>query len=282
MVNYGTNLIRRCYGASDKTTVDVVVLGVLLKQMIAMLDATDVLLRAGIVHAAFLQARAALEASLYIDWILFSESERKADCYVVATLRHERMWALRASKGTPEAKAINELMAELDLDMHATHPSLDADAATHLEEINRNLTQSGLMKIDAEFDRIRQKRGKKYGPEWYVPAGASNLRQIAKQVGRLPQYEFCYSKGSHVTHSALYKDQVQFNKSEVRFRTIRSLRDIDELLTTTLPVFFGTYSNVIKKYRRGEEKAFARHYIENWRQPFLSIKRVVIAPNQKK
>lgn len=37
-----------------------------------MLDAVEVLARAGAVHAAFVPARAAFEASLYIEWILAS------------------------------------------------------------------------------------------------------------------------------------------------------------------------------------------------------------------
>jgi|GEM_PF-2377484 len=246
-----------------------------------MLDAVDVLLRAGIVHAAFLQARAALEASLYIDWILLGDSERKADCYVVATLRHERLWALRASKGTPEAKALDEITATLDLDMHGTNPSLDVEAGKHLIEINRILEQAGLKALDNEFDQVRKKRKRNFDPEWYVPAGAATIRHIAKDVGRLPQYVFCYSKGSYVTHSALYKDQVQFKKKEVRFRAIRSLKDVDELLTTTMPVFIGTYQRIVRVYRSGEEKSFARHYLENWQKPFQSIKRVVLVEGKK-
>jgi hypothetical protein len=276
MVNYGTNLIIRAYSSSEKRSLDVVVLGVLLKQMVAMLDAADVLLRAGIVHATFLPARAALEASLYIDWILLSNSDHKAACYLVASLRHERMWALRGMKGSPEAKAMDAVMAELGIDIHEIHPDLEEGASKHLDEVNRNLAQSDLKPIDELFDQIRKKRGRDFDPEWYAPAGAKSLRQMAKELGRLPQYEFNYSKGSHVTHSALYKDHVRFKKQQVRFRAIRSLRDIDELLNTTMPVFFGTYLNIVKHYRAGEAQAFARHYVEHWRGPFLGVKQVKI------
>src|SRR3954469_11917994 len=141
MVNYGTNLVRRCYGSSEKRTIDVVVLGVLLKQVIAMLDGIEVLVRNGIVHAAFLQSRAALEASLYLEWILVSDSEHKANCYIVATLRHERMWALRATKGSAEAKAFDPITEQLGLDMHQRNPTLAADAQKHLAEVNRFLSK---------------------------------------------------------------------------------------------------------------------------------------------
>lgn len=276
MVNYGTNLIIRAYGSSEKRAVDVVVIGVLLKQMVAMLDAIEALLRAGIVHAAFLPTRVALEASLYLDWILQSDSERRGNCFIVANLRHERMWALRATKGTDEAQRFEKAIESLGIDMHEMQPDLEQGAASHLAEVNKNLSQPELQQIDIQFDAVRKKRGRDFDPEWYVPAGATSLRDIAKQVERLPQYEMCYSKGSHVTHSALYKDHIQFAKGNVRFKAIRSLRDIDELLNTAMPVFFGTYRRILQKYRAGEERAFAEYYRDNWREPFWSIKRVVI------
>jgi len=275
LVNYGTNLIPRAYGSSAKTVVDVVVCGVLLKQIVAMTDAIEVLARSGIVHAAFLPARAALEASLYLDWILFSDSEHKVNCYVVATLRQERIWALRAIKGSAEAQTFDSITEELGVDIHALHPTLAVEAKKHLAEVNRNLSQPLLKAIDREFDKLRKKR--KRDVEWYNVIGAKSVRQIAREVGRLPQYEFNYSKGSQVAHSGLYKDHVRFRTGEVRFRAIRSIVEIDELLSMVIPVVIKTYFNVIRYYRPGELKAFAHRYLEEWRAPFFSIKRVKVA-----
>ena len=275
LVNYGTDLIPRAYSGSQKTTVDVVVCGVLLKQLVAMIDAIEVLIRSGVVHAAFLQARAALEASLYLEWILFSDSEHKANCYVVATLRQERIWAMRSIRGSQEAQTFDPILEELGVDIHALHPSLGAEAEKYLNEVNRNLSQPPLKAIDEKFNRLRKKR--KHDVEWYSVAGAETVRKIARDVGRLPLYEFLYSKGSQATHSGLYKDHVRFGKGEVRFRAIRHLRELDELLTMVIPVALGTYHNVLRYYRPGELRAFASQYLKNWRKPFFSIKRVQIA-----
>jgi hypothetical protein len=86
LTEYGSNLILRAFDSSKKELSDIVVCGVLLKQVVSMLAAVQCLIEAGMVHAAFLPARAAFEASIYSDWIMFSGPERKALCYIVANL----------------------------------------------------------------------------------------------------------------------------------------------------------------------------------------------------
>src|SRR5690349_613502 len=81
MTNYGSNLVVRAYHSSPMGMSDLVVCGVLLKQVVAMLDSVEVLLSAGTAHGAHLPARAAFEASAYLEWILVSDSDRKARCY---------------------------------------------------------------------------------------------------------------------------------------------------------------------------------------------------------
>lgn len=274
MVNYGTLLILRAYGSSEKTTVDVIVLGVLLKQIVAMLDAIEVLLRAGIVHAAFLQSRAGLEAMLYLAWILKGDAVRKANCYVVANLRHDRLWALRTTRGTREALAYESILGQLDIDIFTRHPNIEQDAAKQIELINRNLAQQGLADIDKKFDEMRGKRD--FDPDWYKVAGAESLRKIANEVGRRPQYEVYYSTGSHVTHSALYRQHVQFRGDEVRLLGIRSARNIDDLLHSAMQTAVLAYGDVLRHYRPEELANFRRYYTENWRAAFTSVPNVKI------
>src|SRR5947207_6313178 len=70
LTNYGTNLIPRAFSSSNKELKDVVLVGILLRQVVAMLDAIEVLTARGAVYAAGLQARALSEASIYIEWIM--------------------------------------------------------------------------------------------------------------------------------------------------------------------------------------------------------------------
>jgi Family of unknown function (DUF5677) len=272
IANYGSNLLFRAFSSSAKDLAAIVACGVLLKQVVAMLDAVYELVAAGMVHAAFLSARAAFEASLYLDWILFSNTERKATAYVVSNYRDERLWVARVTKGTHEESVFSALSGSIGLDIHARRPTLAKDAQNHLAEVNRILSQPSFAPMDKEFDDARGK--KKYDPDWIQLCGAKSIRQVAEQVGRLPEYEFFYSKGSQVTHTASYKDHVRFAGRQVQFKPIRNLEGIDLLLNFVVSIAIRAFQNTLRFYRPGELEAFSRKYVEDWRQPFLSVKKV--------
>jgi Family of unknown function (DUF5677) len=272
LANYGSNLVLRAYASSKKDTADVLVCGVLLKQIVSMLDSIEVLLAAGIVHAGFLPARAAFEASIYLDWILFSDSDRKARCYVVANYRDERLWALRVIDGTPEKAAFDVAAADMGLDLHASLPTLAADATKHLAEVNRILAQEELQKIDQEFDQKRGKR--KRDLDWYELVGAKSIRQVADAVDRLPEYDYFYSKGSQITHSAAYKNHIRFANNKVHLKAVRNLDDVDTLVKFVVAIGIRSFQRVLKHYRPGELPAFSKTYIADWRTPYMTVKSV--------
>ena len=269
IANYGSNLIVRAFNSSPKKMAEVVVCGVLLKQIVAMVDAVDVLLASGCGHAAFLPARTAFEASIYLDWILAGDSERRATRYIVGNYRDERLWAAKAIPGTTEEAAFTQIAKRLGLDIHANRPTLASDANAHLAEVNRILAQPELRVIDQEFAATRKKR--KRDPEWYELDGLKSVRQVAEKVGRLPEYEFFYSKGSQVTHTGSYKDHIRFAGGQVRFKPIRHLADVNMLLNFIGSISIGTYMKILQRYRPGELTAFRKKYLEDWQSPFQNV-----------
>jgi Family of unknown function (DUF5677) len=271
LANYGSNLVFRSFESSPKKMADIVLCGVLLKQIVAMLDAAEDLLSAGCGHASFLPARTAFEASLYSDWILASDSEQRATRFIVGNYRDERLWAKRAIPGTVEEQAMSQVTAMLGFNVHANRPSLATDAATLLVEVDRILAQPQLAAVDAEFTATRGKR--KRDPEWYELDGRRSIREVAVAVGRLPEYEFLYSKGSQVSHTGSYKDHVQF-ASGLRLLPIRHLKDVNMLLNFIGSIGIGTFKKFLERYRPGELPAFGKKYLEDWRDPFQNVTRV--------
>lgn len=269
IANYGSNLVVRAFNSSPKKMADVIVCGVLLKQVVAMADAVEVLLVSGCGHAAFLPARTAFEASIYLDWILAGDSARRATRYLVGNYRDERLWAARAILGTTEETAFTQIAKTLGLNIHANRPTLSSDATAHLAEVNRILAQPELQVIDQEFTAAKKQR--KRDPEWYELDGLKSIRQVAEKVGRLAEYEFFYSKGSQVTHTGSYKDHIRFAYGQVRFKPIRHLADINMLLNFIVSLSIGTYMKILKQYRPGELPAFSKKYLEDWRDPFQNV-----------
>jgi hypothetical protein len=274
LANYGSNLVIRAFESSPKKLPDVIVCGVLLKQLVAMVDAVHVLLAAGHGHAAFLPARAGWEASIYLDWILFSDSERKAAWYLVGNYRDERTWVHRITPGTLEEATFARITKSVGVDVHANRPDLAAQAEAHLTEVNRVLAQPEFATIDAAFTKLRGK--KKTDPEWYELGGVKSVRQIAEAVGRIAEYEAFYAKGSQVTHTGTYKDHVRFKDEKVHFKTVRHLESFNVLLNFVVSMAVGTYKRVLQMYRPGEIPAFQKKYVDDWRAPFQGAPAVVI------
>ena len=102
IVNYGSNLVPSCYTSSAKSLGDIIAITVLLKQMIAMLDSIEVLLANACVPVSWLQVRALFEASVYLDFLLSGERDRKAEFYYVANIRKELRWTKITQPHDPE------------------------------------------------------------------------------------------------------------------------------------------------------------------------------------
>jgi hypothetical protein len=271
MVNYGTWLIPRAYDSSNKELEDVIVIGVLFKQVVRMTDAVEVLTSNGAVPPAFLQARAAFEASLYIDWILKEEANRKARYYYVSNLRNDRLWALRILEGMPEQQEFTADTQDLASHINFKSPEIQQMAKKQLLEIDRILKQTSFNFINNEFEKFRDKSNRE--AFWYQfflkPA---SLKRIAKDVGRPGEYVFIYERGSKATHIASYKDHVKFSKGGViTFEPIRNLSEIENLLRFTIGIVLHTYRAIITKYRQGELQKFGLKYKNDWRQSFLNI-----------
>lgn len=267
LVNYGSNLIARSYTVSPKKMADIIVCGVLLKQIVTMLDGVEVLISAGCAIPSHLPARAAFEASLYLEWILESNSEHRATRYLVGNYREERKWAARAIKGTPEEEA----MRWVGIDINEHRPTLHAEAKTLLDEIDRILAQPELSPINAEFVAAegKQKKSRRKTIEWFHLDGLASIRQIAEKLNRLREYQFLYSKGSEVTHSARYKDHIGFKDGNVYFNEIRHLHEAHVAINFVLPIAIGTYSKIIEHYRPQERPAFQKKYLEDWQKIYL-------------
>src|SRR5215813_347370 len=125
--------------------------------------------------------------------------------------------------GTPEKRDFDARFQSLGPNLTASVPNIETDAKNHLAEVNRLLEQAEFKTIDAAFEQHRRASRRKHEPAWYALLGKQSIRQIAEAVGRVPEYEIFYSRGSDVTHSGLYKDHIKFVRGGFRLKLIRHL-----------------------------------------------------------
>jgi hypothetical protein len=272
ITSYGTNLVPRCMVSSDRKLADAVILATLLRQVVAMLDAIDILLSNGAVFAANLQMRALFEASIYLDWILKSDTERKATYYYVHNLRRMRIWASRSQVGSPEWQEFLSVVNDFGIRIH---DELRDSDKTKILEIDQALSQPKYFGVNKEFDEHR--KGKRYDPAWYaplLPKGQRNLGAISRAVDRGSQYRLLYSGASEVMHASNYGHHVKFSDGKLTLVPIRFLEGFDLVLSFSLSTAIQTYRAVLRRYRPDELTNFARKYVENWQNEFRNMPKV--------
>lgn len=271
MVNYGSNLIPRCFVSSNRRLEDAIILGVLLRQAVAMFDAIEILVSNAAVYPCYLQTRAIFEASLYIQWILQTDTEKRAKYYYVSNLRKERVWANRTQRGSPDYLAFQKDMEKLGIIVPDTANRLGAEGQKYLQEINRILEKPSLAAIDKEFDSYREKRRLRYDPPWYAPLEIQSVRQLAKNLQRLHEYELIYVESSEVMHSTSLEHHINFSQGPMKLIPIRYHEGIDMVLWFSMVPMLKIYLDVLAYYRPDERPNFSRKYFEDWRQEFIGI-----------
>jgi hypothetical protein len=282
MTNYASNLIPRAFQTSEKKLRDMIVCFTFLKQIAAMLDAIDVLARAGAITAAFVPARVAFEAALYLEWMLVADGEKKASYYYVANVRAERLWGKRVITGSPEASAFIEDMKQLGVDLYSNRSELETEALKLVAEADAILAQPELSAANADFEKYvaaRTKKGKKppYEPEWYKVLGKTSVRSIASELRRLPDYIVYYGKGSRVAHSSSTKDHLRFvAKGGAVGHPIRNLAGTHDLLNFVFSNAMIVFMRVLAFYRPDELSRFGAQYVQEWRAAFTQIPRIKI------
>jgi hypothetical protein len=268
LVDYGSHLIERALAAKPQGVGNVIANGVFLKQVVAMADAVEILLAEGSVYACHLPARGAFEASLYLDYLLEKDTERRALRFYVGDIREQLSWARKAIPGTSEAKA-HELL-EHSIGMAIDRADRETTARLGLEERLTHLERPDLKSIDEEFSARRGKA--KFDPPWYSLDGIQSVRSLANHLSRLAEYEAFYSRGSQVMHAGTYRDHLSVQKGgEVAFIPIRHVSDMSALLRSVFTVTLSSYNKVVKAYLSEEAEAVRELYVRKWRRPFLDM-----------
>lgn len=272
IVDYGTNLIPRCFKQSSRRLEDIVILAVLLKHVVSMLDGIDVLISQGCIYAAHLQVRSLFEAFLSLEWILKDDTEKRAKQYYVWNLRLRRKWVLRFVSSSNEhedfARKVEKYRDILSngIEKHSEVARQQADAIDELlgkepyAEINQGLES---LKGDRKFD-----------VPWYTPCGPNSVADMATRVGCGAEYEVFYSKYSQIMHASAQLDNVKFECDSINFEPIRKLDRIKDILDVGVAFSFRAYRTVLKHYRPEELPNFSRKYSQEWQKAFLTIKKI--------
>lgn len=276
LVDYGTYLIPRCLESSPKKLSDLVAIGVLAKQGVAMLDGGQLLLQQGAVQPTALQLRALFEVSVYIDWILKANSDERAVAYHTWNLRRRRTWARRGIPDSAEAIAFEADMSGLELSGRLETEQVQKQASSQLAEIERLLNSSDYSEMNERFEARRG--GKSFDRDWYVPLLPKNprpsLAYLCKDLNRMAEYRLIYELGSESMHSSRSDVHLRVVRGKAILRPLRDLTDIGLMAQLLMGEAMHIYMALLDHYRPAERENFSTKYKAAWREIYLNPKSV--------
>lgn len=273
IVNYGTNLIPRCFNSSDRGVPVIVVILSFLKHAVTSLDSISILSLEGAALSCFPHIRSLFEIDLYLRWILQEDYERRGTAYFVWNIRKKRYWLRCYLEGTPENSA-NTLHMEGSAGEHIVIPHTQEEIQNAIDHETARLSSPEVAEVNDLFEPFMAPSGKDV--EWYKPFGVNSIRDMAVRLGDEGMYKVFYANYSQATHGLSMEHQLHFNakKGEVIFDHIRTLQSIDQIFRMTFTYGFKIYRTVLERYRLGELEAFTRKYVTEWKEPSSSIPKV--------
>jgi len=277
VVDYGTNLIPRCFRSSERKLEDVIILAVLLKHIVSMLDGLEVLVSQGCIYAAHLQVRSLFEAFLNLEWILREDTSKRGNQYYVWNLRLRKKWALRFVSSSADHSDFIRKVEKYQESLLARSKEHNDEATEQAEAISNLLSKAPYHEINQEFDRLKGNR--KYDVPWYKPAGPNSIADMAERIGYGAEYEVFYSQYSQIMHASSQLDNVKFENDSITFEPIRKLDRLRPILNVGIGFSIRAFQIVLSKYRPQEIENFSRKYAKDWRDAFLSIKGVAYNVN---
>jgi hypothetical protein len=284
LANFGSDLIPRCYVSSNRTPGDTVLIASLLKHVVCMLDGIVILLKQGAVFPSELQLRSLFEAHAYIQWILKSDTERKALQYSVWHWRRDLDWTRSVLEGTKENERLNAALnpkAEVSTAYISSMKGRQDEVKAKEKELLELLNAPEFKEVNDEFERLRtDNKGKrsKRDRDWYsLFSGPSNLRQLCEKLSIEGEYDIFYSSSSEVAHATTQKKMISHQGGEIIFEQIRNMNRFDQIVRYSSSLIFRTYRIILEKYRPEEAAgSFKKRYREEWRKPFMTIPKVVV------
>ena len=174
-------------------------------------------------------------------------------------------------EGTKQQEKFYNDTQELNSYVNFEETNVKELAKEELADINRILAREEFQIIDNAFENLFNKR--KIEPYWYAPIPKGrNLKQIAKDVNRIPEYIFYYAKGSEVVHTSSYTDHIKLLKGKkVIIEPIRNLSEMDTLIRFAMGTAIHSYRIIITRYHPGELSNIAKKYKSDWQKYYLNI-----------
>ena len=191
--NYGHAPFARCAYRPEGGDEKIAIL-FLYYHLLEMLDAVGVVVAESAPVPAELQVRAIFEALVSLAFILKADTARRAHAYLVCAFAERIRFYETLDATTPAGQRYRQALAS---DPNCVWMRPETPHPEAIDRLKSGLAQPGYAEAYADYQRLSARRP----AQWYqLFDGPSNLRELAREVGREGAYEVLYGEWSILGH----------------------------------------------------------------------------------
>lgn len=270
LVNYATNAFQRCQTSSTGAKDEDLPILVSYLHIIEMTDGIEVLISQSCPIPAIPLLRSSFEAQLTIDYLLEADYQRRAFAWLVE-YAHQRLTQYEMLDPSHQrGKDFRAVLLADEVGQSMKLPTIP-DLPQAIQNLQSLLSKPNYNVVETEYQNI--KKIKKRKPNWYsLFGGPSDLRQLARHVGRGGQYDFLYRYWSRIIHAHdLSRYLTRTSEGTPAFKPLRNPEEIRQVYGITATLIIAATRKMLGKFRPGEETSFRKWYIREVKDRYLAL-----------
>lgn len=252
IVNFSTNALIRCGSSSSNGENEDLAILYLYKHIVEMTDGIEVLISQSCVTPSIPLLRSSFEALISIEYIVETEENylKRSLSWLVEYI-YERIHyyeSLDAStiRGQNVRQSLKEdsFLSEIEID--SVIPAMFV--TPRIDNLNNLLAKEQFKEILEGFKVMKGKKA------WYrLFKGPSDIRNLAKRVGRSAQYDFFYKHWSQVSHAHEFSSFILSSAlNDVGIRPLRDKSEFATVASNARSILLGATHAIVKKFRPEE------------------------------
>lgn len=243
-VDFGSNIM--LWDANPKTNGEEnVPPTMLLRHFIDIIDSISLLVKEGSGDTAKILARAALEVTLYMEYLFEKDSKKRAMAFLVEDTMKQIKIANKLNPDLPEGKQTYRLFNDEKLLTDAVADP--KQMFSFVQEKKKLLQLPRFQEAYKEYQRLIRKGER--NPKWYsFYDGPKNIESLASYLRQKTLYEIIYRKWSGSVHGTdIYVGKMNTYPEENRIDIfqIRFIKDVQEVVSYSLIMSFKIFSRYI-------------------------------------
>jgi len=268
-VNFGTHVFKWCIETGGDN--EQIPIFLLFRHAIELLDSISICIEESSIEPCKFMLRGLLEVYFDIEYIFQADTNRRAMSFLVWNLNMEIKMLRKRDPNTHEWQQFSK---DLSTDRIVRDPKYYQiiDANQKVSEFQKILAQPSYAEAETEYQRLIAAGNR--NPNWYsLFSGPASMRDLARQVNLIGQYEILYRAWSGPIHATdIIKGKISIDaQKKLGIVQIRTPSNAQIITSLTLAYAMHLYRSFISHYVPDRMKDYDAWYVNEIRDVYLMI-----------